>query len=209
MTTPDRDRRVQWIHSSQPNEEWECYDAGSAEEDADPFSFGDVIPGIIAGLLARYESERGLILDPGAHTGIMGELLGHLGYKDLVAIDLSQGALNVAESRGAYKSLHQMVMGEHLDFPDDNFQAVVACGVLGDVHAPPSSFDELLRITRPGGHVIFSVRADVYLSGGFKEVMDGHAASGRWTMAEMTEPFKSLPVGEPDVRHQVFAYRVS
>ena len=36
-------------------------------------------------------------------------------------------------------------------------------------HAPPSSLDELVRITRPDGHVIFIVRSDMYEGEGFKE----------------------------------------
>ena len=100
MTAPDLDRRVQWIYTSKTNDELqERYDAWAADYDADVFSFGYVVPDIIAGLMGRYEPERGLILDAGAGTGIMGELLAHLGHKELVSMDLSPGMLDVADGR--------------------------------------------------------------------------------------------------------------
>lgn len=30
-----------------------------------------------------------------------------------------------------------------------------------------------------------------------------------WQMEEMTQHFKSLPVGKPDIRHQVFVYKIN
>ena len=63
-------------------------------------------------------------------------------------------------------------------------------------------------MTKPGGAVIFSVRADVYLTHGFKEAQEALESAGRWRQVEMTLPFQSLPLGESDVRHQVFAYQV-
>lgn len=211
MTTPSREERVQWVYASKSNQELaERYDAWAKDYDADVFSYGYKIPAVIGGFTCRHvKPGSGAILDAGAGTGIMGEILALLGYSDLVAMDLSQGMLDVAATKGVYKDLRQMVMGEHLDFPDNAFAATVACGVLSLGHAPPSSFDELVRITRPGGHIIFSVRADVYLNGGFKEKQDALEQAGKWKAAVITDPFYSLPLGEPEVQHRGFAYQVS
>ena len=41
MTSPNRDRQVQWTHTSKTNDELQkCYDAWAADCDADVFSFG-------------------------------------------------------------------------------------------------------------------------------------------------------------------------
>ncbi len=50
-----------------------------------------------------------------------------------------------------------MDLGARLDFPDDRFAASTALGVLTPGHAPPTALDEMLRVTRPGGHLIFTV----------------------------------------------------
>jgi len=98
-----------------------------------------------------------------------------------------------------------MVMGEHLGFPDDTFAGTVAVGVISVGHAPPESFDELIRCTRPDGYIIFSVRADAQ---GFKERQDMLEKDDKWKLVEATDPFISLPLGEPDIKHRIFVYRV-
>jgi hypothetical protein len=76
-------------------------------------------------------------------------------------------------------------------------------------HAPASSLDELVRITRPGGYVIFSLRPDVYQSEGFLEKQAELESDGKWKLVEVTESFQPLPRGEPEVLHQVWVYRVA
>ena len=71
-----------------------------------------------------------LILDAGAGTGMTGKLLFERGYRELAAMDISQGMLEQARSKNVYKAFHQMVMGEPLDFPSDSFDAVVSVGAL-------------------------------------------------------------------------------
>jgi ubiquinone/menaquinone biosynthesis C-methylase UbiE len=135
----------------------------------------------------------------------MGEMLALLGYKDLVAIDLSTGMLELARKKGIYRDIRQMLLGEHLDFPDNTFAGVTAVGVLSMVNTPPESLAELTRCTRPGGCIIFSVRADAQ---GFKEVQDGLERDNKWSLVEAVEPFVPMPLVAPDIKHRVFVYRV-
>ncbi len=208
MTQPKTSReRLHWIYASQGNHDLEeRYDAWAGNYDEDVAGYGYKIPGIVAGFVGRYlKPADGQLLDAGAGTGVMGEVLALLGYNELVAIDLSTGMLEVARKKGVYRDTRQMVMGEHLDFPDNAFAGTTAVGVLSVAHAPPESFAELIRCTKPGGCIIFSVRADTQ---GFKEVQDGLECNNKWSLLETAGPFVSLPLGEPDIKHQVFAYRV-
>ncbi|MDQ4083610.1 MAG: class I SAM-dependent methyltransferase, partial [Actinomycetota bacterium] len=116
--------------------------------------------------------------------------------------------LELARKKGAYKDLHQMELGKQLDLPTDAFSAVVATGVFAAGHAPPESFDELIRVTRPGGHMIFSVRTDVYEEGGFKEKQEALEREGRWQLLEMSEPFSHVRYEDPELKVRVFAYQV-
>jgi len=150
----------------------------------------------------------GPVLDAGAGTGITGEILALIGHKDIVGIDVSPKMLEIARRKGVYGDLRQMELGGKLDFPSDAFAAVVSTGVFAAGHAPPESFDDLIRVTRPGGHIVASVRTDVYLDGGFKEKQEALEREERWRLLEMTDSFAHLRFEDPDLKIQVFAYRV-
>jgi SAM-dependent methyltransferase len=115
--------------------------------------------------------------------------------------------LEEARKKNVYESLRRMELGKSLDFPDDVFSATISAGVFTAGHAPPDSFDELVRITEPGGCVIFSVRDDVYREGGFEEKLEALAASGEWTMVEESRPYVQLPLADPNLKARVFVCR--
>lgn len=148
------------------------------------------------------------ILDAGCGTGLAGDLLRVLGYGGLTGIDLSEPMLARAESLGAYDRLLPMMLGEHLEFPDRHFAAVIASGVFTEGHAPHSSFDELIRVTRPGGHLVFNVRDDIYEQHGFRERQDAIEAEGRWRLRERSRPFRPFMIREPHLRARIFVYEV-
>jgi SAM-dependent methyltransferase len=203
--------KLQWIYSSRDNEELsERYDQWAKDYDNDlENDFAWRGPEIAAGFFAKYVPKEARILDAGAGTGLVGVALAQRGYRDIVAIDLSKGMLEEAGRKNVYREFHQMVMGETLDFPTGAFDAAISVGVLTLGHAPASSFDELIRVTRPGGHIVFSLRPDVYEEGGFKEKMAELENEGKWELVEVSEKKQVLPRGEPDVYHQVWIYRVS
>ena len=207
----DQKDRVKWIYSSQDNKELaERYDVWAKDYDSDlEDAFGWQGPQRAVDFFSRYVPKEARILDAGAGTGLVGLLLARLGYKDLVAMDLSQGMLEEARKKDVYLEFHQMAMGEPLDYATDSFDAVISVGVLTVGHAPASSLDELIRITKPGGHIVFSLRPDVYRDSGFKEKQDALESEGKWKLVEASEEFQPLPKGEPDVYHQVWVYQVT
>ena len=187
----------------------DIYDNWAEDYERRILSYGYSTPAVAAGLFGRYvKPEDGMVLDAGAGSGLMGDVLVPLGYGELVGIDISREMLELARRKGVYKDLRQMELGGRLDFPDDAFVAVVSTGVFAAGHAPPESFDDLIRVTRPGGHAIFGVRTDVYLEGGFKEKQDALEKEGRWQLLEVTDPFSHLRFEDPELKVRVFAYRV-
>ena len=207
----DAENRVQWVYSAQDNRELaERYNQWAMEYDSDlDRDFGWLGPQRAAEVFANHVPKDARVLDAGAGTGLVGESLSELGYRDRVAMDLSPGMLEEARKKGIYRELRQMVMGEPLDFPSGYFDAVVSVGVLTVGHAPAGSLDELVRITRAGGYVVFTLRPDVYEDSGFKEKQDALAAAGKWRLTEVSDPFQTLPKGEPEVFHQVWVYQVT
>jgi SAM-dependent methyltransferase len=187
----------------------EVYDNWAEEYERSVASWGYTTPAVAGGLLGRYVDPRdGAVLDAGAGTGITGEILALLGYGGLVGIDVSRDMLELARKKGVYKELREMELGGRLDFPDDAFAAVVSTGVFAAGHAPPESFEDLLRLTRAGGYLIFSVRTDVYEEGGFREKQEALEREGRWRLVEATEPFSHLRFEDPELKVRVFVYRV-
>ena len=203
------EKRIQWVYGSTNNQELqERYDQWAADYDSDlEEHFTWLSPRAAVNVFTKLVPNPAKVLDAGAGTGLVGELLADLGYRDLVAIDLSQGMLDEARNKNAYAELHQMVLGETLDFDSGLFEGVISVGVFTLGHAPASAFDELIRVTKPGGYVVFSLRTDVYEEGGFREKQQELEAQGKWNLVEVTEPFQPLPKGEPDVFHQIWAYR--
>jgi len=188
----------------------EIYDNWAEDYERRILGYGYSTPAVAAWFFGSYVGrEDGPVLDAGAGTGIMGPILAPLGYRDLVGIDISPRMLELAREKGAYRDLREMELGGQLDFPTDNFAAVVSTGVFAAGHAPPESFEDLIRVTKPGGHIIFSVRTDVYEDSGFKEKQEALEREGKWQLVEVTEPFSHLRHEDPNLKVQVFAYRVS
>ena len=203
--------RVQWVYSSKDNRELaERYDQWSMDYEKDlATDFEYLAPQMSAEVLAKHVPRDARILDAGAGTGLVGVCLAELGYGRMVAMDLSQGMLDEAQKKQVYEDFHQMVMGETLDYDTDSFDAVITVGVLTVGHAPASSLDELVRVTKPNGHIVFSLRPDVYENNGFRERQGELEAQGKWQLVERTEEFQPMPKGEPEVTHRIWAYRVT
>jgi predicted TPR repeat methyltransferase len=195
MAEISRERRLEQVYRVRSNDELRAlYDDWAEQYDQDLQAFGYSYPPAIAGLVGRYVRERDApILDAGAGTGSVGEILSILGYSRLTGIDLSDGMLAVARAKGVYAELRNQTLGEPLDFADDAFTAVVSAGVMTTGHAPPSCLDELIRVTRPGGHLIFTLSIPAYQEGGFGPKLEAISAKGLWREVETTPTWCSLP----------------
>ena len=204
------EERVQWIYSSQNNSELsERYDEWAKDYDKDLSEvFGWIAPKTASDYLAKYVEANSNVLDAGAGTGLVGLALAEHGFQNLTAMDLSEGMLKEARNKNVYKSFDQMTLGEHLDYETNSFDAVITVGVMTLGHAGPESFDELIRITKPQGYIVFTIRTDVYLENGFKEKQAEIESEGLWEVIEISDEFHPLPEGEPEVLHQVWVYKV-
>jgi len=194
MAKEEMERRVAEVFEAGDREELiRAYARWADRYDEDMLGLDLRGPEIVASLTARYVQDRASpMLDAGAGTGRVGELLAILGYSNLIALDLSNAMLARAKERGVYRALHQGVLGERLTFADGTFGAVVAAGVFTAGHAQPSSFDELLRVTRSGGSLIFTLSTSAYESGGFKDKLEALEREGRWRLIDATAPFRGL-----------------
>ena len=210
MAMEESHRRVQWVYGSTTNQELEeRYDQWATEYDRDlAEDFAWNAPDNGARVLASLVPADANVLDAGAGTGLAGICLAAAGFTNMAAMDISQGMLDVAKEKNVYSSFHQMVMGDTLGFETDEFDAVISIGVFTLGHAPISSFDELVRVTKPGGYIVFSLRTDM-VDDGYQDYFNKLEAAGQWKVAQVTDPFQPMPKGEPEVFHQIWAFQVA
>ena len=207
MNDSRRDEKLQDVYSARGDRELaSSYDEWAQDYEDDMLGLGYAIPAVAAGFVGRHVPPEGSVLDAGAGTGLFGEILRVLGYEDLVGIDISERMLGEADKKGAYRTLHRMVLGEPLGFASDSFSAAVSVGVFTTNHAPPEALDELVRVVEPGGHVVFSVRDDVYRDGGFEEKQASLEDDG-WRRVEMSEAFQPFTAGNTSQLTRLFVYK--
>lgn len=109
----------------------------------------------IAYILLSYLKKDAFILDIGCGTGLLGRELNSYGFKNLQGLDISQESLDLLKDQGIYNALHLEELGNTLCFADNTFDALVSTGVFTRNQVPLESFEELIRILKPGG--IFAV----------------------------------------------------
>jgi len=164
-------------------------------------------------LLAKYVPycEVAPVLDAGAGTGAAGEKLAELGFQNLTAIDLSSEMLEQAARKGVYTHLLQADLGWPLDaFPNNHFDAAILVGVFSFGQAPAHALDEMVRVIKPGGVVVFTMRTDFYESDamGVRSRIEELEDADVWQLAEITDPEKYLPKKDPNAMFRVWCYRV-
>ena len=172
------------------------YDAWAATYDAEMATLGYRHPTICLALLARHLPPGGPVLDAGAGTGLIGEWLRLAGYAPVEGVDLSPGMLAVAAAKGAYDRLEQGDLTGRLPFEDARFAGCVCSGVFTTGHVGPEGLDELLRVVRPGGVLVFSVK-DRTWHDGFAARVAALEGQGRVASLDATPSYSSMP-GRPD-----------
>ncbi len=196
--------------AASPEESEAAYDDWASAYEPDLCKAGYRIPAVIATVFTRFvKPDAAPILDAGCGGGIQSEPLALLGYRPIVGIDFSEGMMQVARAKGFYSELHRMVLGDRLDFDDDQFAAVISSGCITPAHAPAHSFIELIRVCRPGGLIVFSLRDDSGQLPEYPAQVQKLQDSDAWSPVFSTESFQSMPYGEDQISHRVHVYRVN
>mmetsp|Transcript_48048 Transcript_48048/g.120307 ORF Transcript_48048/g.120307 Transcript_48048/m.120307 type:complete len:307 (-) Transcript_48048:254-1174(-) len=110
----------------------------------------------------RFEVIRrayGHVLEVAVGTGRNFQFYDHTKVKSIVAVDFSEGMLDVAASKRKY--IHQAIPVQfevadilHLDFPDDTFDTVVDTFGICSFEKPVESVNEMARVLKPKGSVL-------------------------------------------------------
>ena len=116
--------------------------------------------------------------------------------------------LNRPEKLNAFSDELVGALGEALPYAERRFDAVTVAGAFTPGHAPASSLADLVRLVRPGGYLVFSLRDDV-AQPDFTAAIADLTRAGAWTLLHTGAPFQSLPKVEPHVRNRLYVYSVN
>ena len=194
--------------ATSPDDQQATYDDWADSYERDLCAMGYRLPAIAAGAFARFVPlDTAPILDAGCGGGIQAEALALLGYGPLIGLDLSEGMLEIARSKGIYAALHQGALGQQLDLPDDSMGAVLCIGTITPNHAPPESFDGLLRVARPGAPIVFSLRDDPAQDPAYHERVAALTKARAWREIWSSVSLHSMPYGAEEVTHRLHVYQ--
>lgn len=110
---------------------------------------------------------KGPVLDVGAGTGAVGVLLHSADVGPIDGTDISAEMLDTAREKCVYQRLFTSDVTQRLDISDDTYGGITSAGTFTLGHVGPEPFDELLRITRPGGLLVISINKAHFVSAGF------------------------------------------
>ena len=106
------------------------------------------------------------VLDAGCGAGYGSELLNSAGAAEVVAVDSSEAALQLARAAVSPGVTCELGDVTELPYPDDSFDGVVCFEVIEHVEDPERVMDELARVLRPDGLLfISSPNRDRYVPG--------------------------------------------
>lgn len=190
--------RVDWVIRADSNEEMRRrYDIWAKQYDSDVGSYEDyLVPREAAKVAKNVLDSEARIFDAGAGTGLVGQALQDAGFSDLVAVDYSAQMLEMANAKDVYQELHVCDLGKPTDFETNSFDAVVTCGTTSQM--PSFSLIEFARIVRPGGHIIFAVIPDPWVSCGYAKIFSDLEAQSKVTLRDKGSPFQMMPTTEPE-----------
>ena len=136
------------------------------------------------------------MLDAGAGTGLVGEWLKLLGYGPVEGLDLSPGMLAVAAGKGAYDRARAGRPDRTPALRGRPLRRLVCAGVFTTGHVGAEGLDELVRVLRPGGVLVLTVKDRTWAEG-FAARLDDLEREGRIARLDGTPSYSSMP-GRPD-----------
>jgi SAM-dependent methyltransferase len=130
-------------------------------------------------MVPRKPGVKRMVLDVGGGAGNMAHHLAH--YGDVISVDYSARPLPVAAQRGLDTCQGS---GSELPFGDDQVDLIALLDTVEHIADEFGVFDECLRVLRPGGKLIVTVPAFMWLWS-YNDVINDHER--RYTVPELSQ----------------------
>lgn len=160
--------------------------------------WGFLVPEQSTNLLLETLEKDAKILEAGCGTGLSDESHFKAGFKNLHGCDLSSEMLVIAQNKGIHKSLKKVDLSGRLPYTDNEFDAVICLATLTYIEDARLTLSEFIRITKPGGTVIFSQRDDLFNKRNMAGLCDDLESIGLWVPKLIR---KGLPYVEKHVAY--------
>jgi ubiquinone/menaquinone biosynthesis C-methylase UbiE len=157
-------------------------------------------------LLSYLSNTQAKILDAGCGTGLVGEILNKNSFQNLIGVDFSQEMLNIAKQKNVYQSLDLVDLTKKLDYEDNLFDAVICAGTFTCGHVGPEALREMVRITKQGGYICFTVRKQEWEASPYMQIINDLEDSQAWQKLEHITKEYNLKEG---VSCQLCLYQVN
>ena len=149
-------------------------------------NFGYQAPVRSVELLSKYlPMGEAVVLDAGCGTGLVGQLLAKVRKFQIDGADYSQSMLDEAQAKGCYRALQQVDLNQPLQIAANTYDAVVCIGTFTLGHVQPKALHEMLRITKPGGRICFTVRDAFWLKINFDSLLNVLEQASRVELTEL------------------------
>ena len=125
-----------------------------------------ILPQHVAQLFVEHGG-YGPVLDVGAGTGLLGQLL-YNHCRPIDAIDLSQEMLDAAAQKNIYRYLHAADVTVPIDQLDRLYYGVVSSGTFTHGHVGPDAIDNLLPLAREEALFCLSINKHHWTEKGFE-----------------------------------------
>ena len=127
-------------------------------------------PVLISNYYDKYSNKNDVpVLDVGAGTGLIAEVMNKKNTIDIDAIDISPEMLESAKSKNCYNKLLEADLTKNLDIDNNYYGAIVSAGTFTHGHIGPNALDELLRVTKPSGLFVITIHSKVYVNQNFQQ----------------------------------------
>ncbi len=176
------------LHASDSNELEAIYKNWSKDYESDVINLAGYVGHLITSdLLLNYlRNTESIVLDAGCGTGLVGEILYKNNFRNIDGVDFSQEMLDIANQKKIYQSLKLVDLTKKLDYENDSFDAIICAGTFTCGHVGPEALREMVRITKQGGFICFTVRKQEWEASPYMQIINDLEDTQSWQKLEHT-----------------------
>ena len=171
------------LHAADLDELESIYKNWASDYESDVINLAGYVGHLITSeLLLNYlRNTESTVLDAGCGTGLVGEILYKNNFRNIDGVDFSKEMLNIANQKNIYQSLKLVDLTKKLDYENDSFDAIICAGTFTCGHVGPEALREMVRITKQGGYVCFTVRKQEWEASPYLQIMNDLEKNESWS----------------------------
>jgi len=175
------------LHAADLDELEGIYKNWASDYESDVINLAGYVGHLITSdLLLNYlRNTESTVLDAGCGTGLVGEVLYKNNFRNIDGVDFSQEMLNIANQKNIYQSLKLVDLTKKLDYENDSFDAIICAGTFTCGHVGPEALREMVRITKQGGYICFTVRKQEWEASPYLQIMNDLEKNESWSKLEL------------------------